>query len=283
MAMYDAKRSGGNRLCVFEPALHARMAQRFELEQDLREALAAGDQFALVYQPLFAIASGVPTLVGFEALVRWRHPRKGWTSPDVFIPLAERSRLIHPLGDWVLAAALRQGREMQAARPRLPLRMAVNVSTIQLVKPGFCAALAGALRTAGFPPEALWLEVTETAVADDLVSRVLAEVRELGVQVAIDDFGTGYSSLARLNRLPADLVKLDRSVIEDVDGNLRGADFVGAIVALAHAAGMEVVMEGIETEDQFRLASTVRADLVQGFLFARPLPGTEAAELSARS
>jgi EAL domain-containing protein (putative c-di-GMP-specific phosphodiesterase class I) len=284
MAMYAAKQSGGNRGMVFESSLHDRAARQFELNHELREALRANDQLDLVYQPLFGVTSGASHLVGFEALLRWRHPRHGWIAPEVTISVAEKSGLILQLSNWVLARAMRQGRVFQQARGSVDsaLLLAVNVSPSQLVQPGFCSGLAEMLRDEGFPPAVLYLEVTESILTNTAVSDVLVDIRKLGVHAAIDDFGMGYSSLSLLRRLPVDVVKLDRSFLDDVEGNLLGASFVGAVIALAHTAGKSVVLEGIETQDQFDLASAAGADIVQGFLFAAPLSAKDAAELVAR-
>jgi EAL domain-containing protein (putative c-di-GMP-specific phosphodiesterase class I) len=267
---------------VFERSLFDQATQQFDLERDLRTAPAGGDQLTLLYQPLFGIARGTLQLVGFEALVRWRHPRHGWMSPALFILLAEKSGLILPLGDWVLASALRQGRIFQQARPNVKKEMAVNVSAFQLSQFSFCSSLAGTLEAEGFPPQALCLEITETLLTDAVAAAVLTDVRKLGVRVAIDDFGIGHSSLSYLRRLPADVVKLDRSFLEDVEGDPRGTQFVGAVIALAHAAGKPVVFEGIETQAQFGIASAAGADVVQGGFFAPPLSANAAEELVAQ-
>lgn len=282
MAMYAAKQTGGNRSVMFEKSLHERVVRQFELDRDMREALDAGDQFVLAYQPLFAVAGGNKTLVGFEALLRWLHPRQGWLAPDLFIPLAEKSGLIVPLGDWVLKQALREGRSFQNAHSGRALHIAVNVAAPQLVRPGFTADLKAMLDAEGFPPSSLCLEVTETMLADVAVGFTLVEVRKLGVKVAIDDFDVGYSSLSYLCHLPADVAKLDRSFLENVDGNARGLEFVGAVISLVKATGKQVVVEGIETRAQFEIAIDAGADMFQGFWFARPMPAAGAAELARR-
>jgi EAL domain-containing protein (putative c-di-GMP-specific phosphodiesterase class I) len=274
--MYSAKQSGGNREVMFDSALFDVAIMQFEMEQDMRLALGAGDQFVLLYQPLFAVVSGSRRLAGFEALVRWRHPRVGWMSPALFIPLAEKSGLIFPLSEWVLATALRQGRAFHAASHGGDLVMNVNVSALQLPRPGFCDGVAGALEAEGFPPACLCLEVTESILSDDTAASVLKDIRKLGVKVAIDDFGVGYSSLSYLRRLPVDEVKLDRSFLEDVESDPRGEGFVAAVIALAHAAGKPVVFEGIETQAQFGIALSNGADMVQGFFFAPPLSANAA-------
>jgi EAL domain-containing protein (putative c-di-GMP-specific phosphodiesterase class I) len=264
---------------VFDPMLLDRASQRFELEQDMRDALSTGDNFVLLYQPLFGIADGQKKLAGFEALVRWRHPRHGWMSPGTFIPIAERSGLILPLGDWVLATALREGRALRRAYPDANLVINVNVSVLQIPRPGFCADVAGMLEAEGFPSAGLCLEITESMLTDAACAAVLTDIRALGVTIAIDDFGIGYSSLSYLRRLPVDKVKLDRSFLEDVEGDPRGVDFVTAVIALAHAAGKPVVFEGIETQEQLDIAFVTGADIVQGFFFAPPLSANAALEL----
>jgi diguanylate cyclase (GGDEF)-like protein len=281
LAMYATKQCGGNRSMVYEPSLHDRAARLFEMDRELREALSGDDQLVLVYQPLFSIAGGTRKLAGFEALLRWRHPRLGWMAPNLFIPLAEKSGLILPLGDWVLATALHQGRMLQQRRLSTDLRLAVNISASQLAQPNFCSSLAGMLQAEGLSPTALCLEVTESMLTDVAASYVLADIRKLGVHVAVDDFGIGYSSLSYLRRLPVDTVKLDRSFLEDVEGDAHAVGFIRAVIMLAHSAGMLVVMEGIETQAHFEVAVAAGADVVQGFLFATPLSADGAAELIA--
>jgi diguanylate cyclase (GGDEF)-like protein len=271
MAMYAAKKGGGNRGVVFEAALFDHATQQFELEQDMRAALESGEQFVLLYQPIYRLAGAARSLCGFEALVRWRHPRKGWMSPGLFIPLAEQSGLIVPLGEWVLRAALRHAEQLRQARPGLALQIAVNVSPLQLAGTAFRDCLTHALANGKVRPDSLCLEVTESILTDAAATALLAEIRALGVRVAIDDFGIGYSSLSYLRRLPVDVVKLDRSFLEDVEGDQRGEGFVSAVVALAHAAAKPVVFEGIETKAQLEIASGTGADMVQGFFFAPPL------------
>jgi diguanylate cyclase (GGDEF)-like protein len=279
MAMYAAKQCGGNRGMVYEPSLHDRAARQFELDRELREALGRDDQLILVYQPLFSVAAATRKLAGFEALLRWRHPRHGWMAPNLFVPLAEKSGLILPLGEWVLATALRQGRMFQQSRPDANLRLAVNISALQLAQPNFCSGLADVLQAEGVPPSALCLEVTESILTDVAAAYVLADIRKLGVHVAVDDFGIGYSSLSYIRRLPVDIVKLDRSFLENIEGDVRAVSFISAVIMLAHSAGMSVVMEGIETQAQLETALAAGADVVQGFLLATPLSAEAAVEL----
>jgi diguanylate cyclase (GGDEF)-like protein len=282
MAMYAAKQAGGNRTVLFEPSLYDRASLKFELEEDMRSALRKRDEFVLLYQPIFRVTSRTRRLAGFESLVRWRHPRHGWMSPAQFIPLAEKSGLILPLGDWVLATALHRGLLLRQAHPNANLQMNVNVSVLQIPQSGYCAGVADALAAEGYPAEALCLEVVESLLADAAAGTVLAAIRKLGVRVAIDDFGIGFSSLSYLRRLPVDKVKLDRSFLEDVEGDPSGAAFISAVIALAHAAGKPVVFEGIETDAQFVIARNAGADLVQGYFFAPPLSTNAAMELVAQ-
>jgi diguanylate cyclase (GGDEF)-like protein len=280
MAMYEAKQNGGNRAAVFEQSLHDHAVRKFELDHDLREAVNETEQLMLVYQPLCDLhAEGHPVL-GFEALLRWRHPRLGWVAPDMFIPIAERSGLIVKLGDWILVTAIRQAKAMRDANPGSNLLMTINISVLQLAEPGFCARLASLLEHAILPPAAICLEVTESMISDKAIASVLRDVRSLGVKIAIDDFGTGYSSLSYLRRLPADIVKLDISFLDETEVAGRDTDFVGAIVALIHAAGMIVIQEGVETLSQCTTAQDAGADMVQGFMFGRPLLPPDAMKLA---
>jgi EAL domain-containing protein (putative c-di-GMP-specific phosphodiesterase class I) len=203
-------------------------------------------------------------------------------SPEQFIPQAEKSGLILPLGEWVLAKALRQGRVFQHIRPREEMRMAVNISPLQIPQAGFCSGLAGALEAEAFPPEALSLEVTDSILTDLAATSVLAEIRQLGVRVAIDDFGIGHSSHRFLRGLQADEVKLDRQFFEGVAHDIRGKVLIGAVIALAHAAGMPVAFEGIETQAEADIALAAGADIVQGFFFAPPLSAGAAEDLVTR-
>jgi diguanylate cyclase (GGDEF)-like protein len=280
-AMYAAKQRGGNSGVVFSAQLYDRATRQAELESELREALVAGDQFTLLYQPMFRIVAATRRLVGFEALLRWRHPRHGWMSPDQFMEPAEKSGLILPLGEWVLATALRQGRVLQQIRPDEEFRMAVNISARQFPQTGFCSGLVGALESEAFPPAALVLEVTDNILTNVAATLVLGDIRKLGVRVAIDDFGIGHSTLPYLRQLQVDEVKLDRRFLKDVEGDARGTALVGAVIALAHAAGIPVVFESIETKAEADIALGAGADIVQGFFFAPPMSASAAEDFVA--
>jgi len=279
MAMYAAKQYGGNRVVTFEQSFHDNAVRTFELDQDLRHAITEAEQFILVYQPVIDIRSPDPKLLGFEALLRWWHPRLGWVAPETFIPIAEKSGVIVRLGDWIILSAVRQAKAMCVANPDFPLLMTINISVLQLAEQGFCERLAGILSDVNVPASTICLEVTESMISDKAIADVLREVRALGVRIAIDDFGTGYSSLSYLRRLPADIVKLDRGFLDHHGNDTKDVGFVSAVVTLIHAAGMKVVQEGVETAEHYATAQMAGADMVQGFMFDRPLLAPDALKL----
>jgi EAL domain-containing protein (putative c-di-GMP-specific phosphodiesterase class I) len=270
--MYVAKRMGKARVEVFEPWMLDVALERVELERQLAHAVGAGE-IVLHYQPLVLLDSG--TVYGFEALARWDHPERGLLPPSVFIPIAEETGLIVPLGIRVLELAARQLRVWQDLTGQ-PLQMSVNVAARQLESPGFLEAVTLVLADTGIAPETLMLEVTESGLVDTGSKGVdaLDELRRMGVRVAIDDFGTGYSSLAYVRDLPVDVVKLDKSF---VDGFRDGASStVGeAVVTLCRALGLELVAEGIEDAGQASALRTLHCERGQGFLFSAPVPATE--------
>ncbi len=282
-AMYVAKRSGGNGAAHYAEPLRAEISRRFALEQDLRGALRHRDGGGLLlhYQPVIASRTG--RLEGFEALARWQHPEAGLVPPVDFIPIAEAGGLIGELGEWVLDAALDEaaGWSARLAR-RAPLPyVAVNVSPRQLSSGAFQARVMAALAARDLPPQVLRIEVTEAAIADVAAGRELAHLRAAGVRVSIDDFGTGYSSLSYLRRLPADVVKLDRSFLPGAkrladlaDDAVADEAFMEAVVGVAHRAGLAVVAEGVETAAQLGAAARVGADSIQGYFFAAPMPAS---------
>jgi Amt family ammonium transporter len=270
IALYEAKGAGRGQWALYDDVVGERARRRLELESDLRHALVRGD-FELHYQPLIDLASDV--LYGFEALLRWRHPERGLVSPAEFLPVAEETGLIEPIGEWVLAEACRQAAQWQALRPERPLVMSVNVSPRQVHGPAFGHALWRVLSETGLAPHRLKLEVTEAALAiDDAITvAFLHAARALGVQVALDDFGTGYSSLGRLHTLPLDVLKIDRSFIARLGHDPQAEAIVRAVVMLGHELGLSVTAEGIETEEQRRRVFALGCDRGQGYLFARPL------------
>jgi len=241
------------------------------LESDLRRALGS-DQFFLVYQPTFDLASG--RLAGVEALLRWTHPVRGTVMPDEFIPSLESTGLIVAVGSWVLQQACAQAAVWNADGRQVS--MAVNVSGRQLELDGFADDVAAQLKSSGLDPDLLTLELTETVLMED-VQRTLTRLRALqgtGVRLAVDDFGTGYSSMAYLQRFPIDVIKIDRSFVTEMTQTRESAALVHAMVQMAKALELEIVAEGIETEEQRSMLQAEGVDIGQGYLFARPLAAT---------
>ncbi|WP_433065908.1 putative bifunctional diguanylate cyclase/phosphodiesterase [Dactylosporangium sp. CS-033363] len=276
LAMYRAKSAGSGQFARYDPAMHSGLVERLQLAADLRRALDAGGELELHYQPTIELRTG--TIVGFEALVRWKHPVRGMISPADFIPLAEATGLIRPLGQWVLAEACRQAVAWGAADPERELTMAVNVSGVQFDQPDLPAIVAGVLATTGLPAERLCLEMTESVLMTDTEENlaVLLSLKDIGVRLAIDDFGTGYSSLAYLRRFPVDTLKIDRSFVERLSGATPDAALARTIVQLGQSLGMSTVAEGIEQYAQFLALRRMGCDLAQGFYFSRPLPAADA-------
>ncbi|MCU1601671.1 MAG: diguanylate cyclase/phosphodiesterase, partial [Frankiales bacterium] len=272
LAMYEAKRDGGSRLCEFQPSLHTAALRRTELEVELRAALE-GEQFVLHYQPIVDLAS--QRIVGTEALVRWQHPTRGLLAPGEFITAAEQSGLIVSLGAWVIRTACQQTAAWQQAQPDgAPLTVAVNLSPRQLVDRALVATVAEALHDSGLDASSLCLEITEGSVIKDFEQTmpVLNALRTLGVSLALDDFGTGYSSLSYLKQLPVNTVKIDRSFVSDLGSDNPNSQIVLAIIELAHALGMSVTAEGAETGTQLDVLKAMNSDHAQGYLLGRPMP-----------
>ncbi|MDR7270450.1 diguanylate cyclase (GGDEF)-like protein [Pelomonas saccharophila] len=276
-AAQSVKRAGGNGFAFFEAHMQAGVREQVELARDLRAALAgeAGNgRLALHYQPKIATAEGEVT--GVEALLRWNHPLRGAISPVVFIPVAERFGLIMPLGDWVIAESCRQIAVWREAG--LQMRVAINLSMQQLRQPeALVRRFETALAQHGVDARYLTCEITESVAMDDAsaTERSLQRLAELGLSLSIDDFGTGYSSLAYLRRLPVSQLKIDRSFIQDLESSADARAIVKAVIELAHALGLQVVAEGVETEGQAEVLRGKRCDKLQGFLFARPMPADE--------
>ncbi|HWQ15376.1 MAG TPA: EAL domain-containing protein [Roseiflexaceae bacterium] len=273
MAMYRAKSRGRNTYVMFTHAMNTEAVERLQLETQLRQALDRGE-LLLYYQPQVDAGGAA---VGFEALLRWRHPELGMVSPARFVPLAEETGLIHRIGDWVLHEACREISRTQGCCDT-PLRVAVNVSALQFTREGFVGRVRDALTTTGASPERLELELTESMVMSDFPQALetIRQLKALGVHIAIDDFGTGYSSLSYLQRLPIDTIKIDRTFLEGVDAaGGQGANsraLLQAIVSLAHTLGMGVVAEGVETEGQRAVLQQIGCDWMQGYLFSPPMP-----------
>jgi diguanylate cyclase (GGDEF)-like protein len=270
LAMYLAKAQGGNRVVAYADGMAEAARRRAELQQDLALAVPRG-QLAVHYQPVVRLSDGRTT--GFEALVRWHHPDRGMIPPAEFIPLAEETGAITAIGSWVLREALRQGAAWSAQSPE-PLRMAVNLSPRQLMDGEVVADVAAALQESGFPVGLLTLEVTEGVLVQDVDAVVgqLEQLRQLGIAIAIDDFGTGFAGLSYLRRLPADIIKIDRSFVTDLASGGSSTTLIASIVELARTLGLGVIAEGVETEEQRRVLTELHCGSAQGYLFARPQP-----------
>jgi diguanylate cyclase (GGDEF)-like protein/PAS domain S-box-containing protein len=280
LAMYRAKAAGRGGFARYDPEMHTELVQRVQLEADLRRALDEGELF-LHYQPTFDLASG--QLVGAEALARWRHPTRGLVPPTEFIPLAEASGLIRPLGAWVLREACRQAAEWQrssASRDK-HLTLNINLSGRQLQFPEVVDDVATALSESGLPPESLVLEMTESVLMDDseTVLDILRRIKQLGARLAIDDFGTGYSSLSYLHRFPVDMLKIDRSFVERLSRTSDNAELARTIVRLGQSLQLVTVAEGVEDSAQFLALRRMGCDVGQGFYFGRPMESEEIGRL----
>jgi EAL domain-containing protein (putative c-di-GMP-specific phosphodiesterase class I) len=273
-AMYEAKAVGGGATRRFSPQMQERVRRRLSLEGALRRALEH-DEMVLHFQPEVCIATG--KVLGAEALVRWHHPDEGLVSPVDFIPIAERTGLIVPLGELVLRKACEQGALWLAAQQSMPLNIAVNLSARQLAEPRLIEMVASALRDSVFPPHLLTLELTETSMMQDFESaqRALSGLRGLGVRLSIDDFGTGWSSFTYLKRFDMDVVKIDRTFISGVADHPDDRAIVDAIAALALALDMDVVAEGVETMRQRQELLSIGVASAQGYLWSRPVVAAE--------
>ncbi|MBB4844638.1 diguanylate cyclase (GGDEF)-like protein [Paucibacter oligotrophus] len=274
-AMYSAKRAGGNTYAVFESHMDANAQEQLSLQLALRQAIAgdASEQLALYYQPKFDAARG--QIRGAEALLRWRHPERGMVAPDVFIPIAERFGLINELGNWVIDESCRQ---LQAWESQgLHMRLSINLSVHQLRQPDLVQRIGRALQSHGIAPDRLLCEITESVAMEDIktTQRAFEGLGRLGVFLSIDDFGTGYSSLSYLRQLPARQLKIDRSFIQDLELSLDARAVVDGVIKLAHALGLNVVAEGVETEAQRDILVGLSCNELQGYLFAKPMPADD--------
>ena len=270
-AMYKAKAAGRNAIAYFEPTMQVAVQERFRLESELREAVSRGD-FEMFLQPQ---VDPVGNLVGAEALIRWRNRQGGLISPAAFIPLAEETGLIVPMGDWMLVKAADAIQRLSAANR--PIRISVNVSPRQFRVHNFKDRIAEILRQSNIRPELLTLEVTEAVIFDSLVDAVkmMHDIKRLGVTFSIDDFGTGYSSLSYLKRMPVSELKIDRSFIQDAPANANDGALVEAILAVARHHNLHVVAEGVETHEHVEFLKQRGCPLFQGYFFGRPIPSEE--------
>jgi diguanylate cyclase (GGDEF)-like protein/PAS domain S-box-containing protein len=278
-AMYQAKERGRARFEIFDRAMRARTVERLSVENDLRRALER-DELRIAYQPIVSLADR--SLSSVEALLRWEHPQRGLISPAEFIPVAEESGLIEPIGRWVMDRACAQAARWHASHPDFrPLGISVNLSVRQFTRRDLEATVASALAVTGIEPSSLCMEITESVLLrePDSVSETIRRVAELGVRFVLDDFGTGYSSLAYLARLPIDGLKVDRSFVEALPSNERSTAIITAIVRMAQALSLEVIAEGVETASQIDALRGLHCDLAQGFYFHRPLSPEGVSEL----
>ncbi len=280
-AMYRAKMLGKARHEVFDKTMHARAMNLLQMEADLRRAIER-KEFILHYQPIVALESG--TISGFEALIRWQHPERGFVPPDEFIPIAEETGLIIPIGHWVLEAACRQIHLWQEEYPQYPpLQISVNLSTKQFINVNLIEQIRQVLRETCVEPHSLKLEITESMVMENIDSAIemLEQLRALGIELSIDDFGTGYSSLSYLHRFPISTLKIDRSFVSRMSDNNENAEIVRTILMLARSLKMDVVAEGVETTDQLSQLAMLECEYGQGYYFSRPLNVEGASKLLA--
>ena len=269
-ALYKAKKSGGANYQFFTADMHELATRRLALETNLRRAIQ-NEEFLLHYQPRVSVDS--LAITGVEALVRWQHPQLGLVSPAEFIPLAEDTGLIVPIGEWVLRKACEQSRRWQQ-EGFAPIQMAVNISARQFHDQDLSQTVIEILNESGLAPNHLEMELTESSLMQnaEFAASVLTRWKNLGIKISIDDFGTGFSSLASLKRLPIDALKIDRSFVSDANTDRDDAAIVMAIITLAHHLRLNVVAEGVETEEQLRFLQLLRCDEIQGYFFSKPLP-----------
>jgi predicted signal transduction protein with EAL and GGDEF domain len=281
MAMYRAKAAGMGRYEVFDRAMHADALLRLQTETDLRHAQERGE-FRVFYQPIVSLADG--RITGMEALVRWKHPERGWVQPPDFVPAAEETGLIFALGAWVLNEACRQLVAWQRSLPgHQGLTVSVNLSVKQFAQADLVDQVRRALEDSGLSPASLRLEVTESIIVENLESAAatLARLKALGLQVYMDDFGTGYSSLSSLHRLPIDALKVDRSFVSRLGTERDASALVRTIATLAHNLDLVLIAEGVETARQLDSLRALRCEYAQGYFFSVPIDAAAMADLLA--
>ena len=273
-ALYRAKAAGRGRWVEFDPSMHDRAVALLQLETDLRRAVERRE-FRVHYQPVVSLSTGL--IAGAEALARWQHPERGLVPPSEFIPLAEETGLILSIGEWILREACRQMKVWQDRLGLPQLEVGVNLSSKQFQQPGLVALVASVLSQSGLSPRSLRLEVTESLLMDQhpQIAVTMTELRAMGVRIDLDDFGTGYSSLSYLHQFPIDTLKIDRSFISRIGETEEGREIVHTIMSLAQSLDMEVVAEGVETEQQLEMLRELRCSYAQGYHLSRPVEGDQ--------
>ena len=270
--MYRAKRDGKARFALFDSDMHEKAMERLQLESDMRRGLDRGSEFIVHYQPIVCLDTG--QIYAFEALVRWEHPERGMILPNQFIPIADETGLIVRLGEMVMREACRRIRSWQMRVPGYEdLCISVNLSPKQFASAQLLEMVQGALDEADLDPRSLKIEITESAMMEnvDSVMTTLKQLRKMGVQLSIDDFGTGYSSLSYLHRFPMNTLKIDEAFVRNMHAAKENMQIIKTILLLAHSLDMDVVAEGIETEEQYELLRDSRCAYGQGYYFAKPL------------
>jgi diguanylate cyclase (GGDEF)-like protein len=272
MAMFRAKEQGRNNYQYYHPALNSNAHERFSLETGLRQALAR-EEFLLHYQPQVDLGTG--QIIGVEALLRWQHPERGLVSPEIFVPLAEETGLIIPIGEWVLRTACAQGKSWQNSGFD-DMKVTVNLSGRQFQQNNLTETIKGILRETGLDHRRLELELTESVMQNsETTIAMLRELTDMGIDISIDDFGTGYSSLSYLKRFPIRTLKIDQSFVRNVTTNPDDPTIIKAIISMAHSLRLRAIAEGVETEEQLQFLRSLECDGMQGFLLSPPLPPDE--------
>ncbi|MGF1539719.1 MAG: EAL domain-containing protein [Pleurocapsa sp.] len=275
IAMYQAKDKGKARYEIFDQTMYLQTLKTIELERNLRLALSNGE-LSLQYQPIIYLENN--TLAGFEALIRWKHPQQGFISPRDFIPIAEDTGLITPIGHWVISEACQQLVDWQQEYATIPgignLKISINIASQQLQEPNFIDNLDTILQKTGLNPSCLRLEITERVLVDSgqNTQNTILQIKQRKIKLSIDDFGTGYSSLSYLRRLPIDNLKIDRSFVHSLNSDAESLEIVKTIITLAHTLGMDAIAEGVETIEQVKQLRALNCEYAQGYLFAKPLP-----------
>ncbi len=274
-AMYRARSQGLGHCQIFATGMLTASLNQFNLEQEMRQGIEA-EEFVLYYQPIIHLQTGAIT--GFEALIRWQHPQQGFISPGVFIPLAEETGLIIPLGDWICQAAIAQVHQWQQQFPHRPLTVSINLSGRQFEQADFGDKLTQFISRSGVDPQGVKLEITESIVMGNVEAAIdlMLRIKALGCKISLDDFGTGYSSLSQLRRLPLDTLKVDQSFVRTMGDSREDLAIVEMVINLSHILGMEVIAEGVETEADATLLRSLHCDFGQGYLWDKPLPATVA-------